>query len=211
MDSSDDISSFHFQNMRIFTHPEVYEPAEDTFLFIETLDVDACQEVLEIGAGTGIISLYCAQYGADVICTDINPHAVALIKRNILENKSQIKGSIEVRKGNLFDIIKDDEKFDMVLFNPPYLPTTPGQKQEISQWYARSFDGGNSGLKITKRFIFQVRPYLKEQGKAIFIASSFSKKDKLTKIIDRSSLIHQELRHLRCDEEILTVHQLSRQ
>jgi release factor glutamine methyltransferase len=210
MDLTDSHSSFLFQKIKIYTHPEVYEPAEDTFFLIETIEIDPNQDVLEIGAGTGIISLYCAKKGAHVICSDINPYAIHLIKRNINENKKLIQGSIQVRQGNLFEIIKENEQFDLILFNPPYLPTTPEEKQGISSWYAHSFDGGPSGLRITERFISRVESHLKPQGTALFITSSFSNKDKFNKIIKRSTLNHHILSRLRCDDEILTIHQLSR-
>lgn len=209
MDSSNAHSSFLFQEMKIHTHPEVYEPAEDTFLMVENINVRPHKDVLEIGAGTGIISLFCAKMGAQVICTDINPYAISLIKKNIKENRSQFKETIDVRQGDLFNIIKDDEQFDLIIFNPPYIPTTPEQKKGISSWYVCSFDGGASGLKMTKRFISQVKPYLKEQGTALFITSSFSNKEFLNKIIKKSTLSHQVIKKFRCDDEILSVHELS--
>jgi release factor glutamine methyltransferase len=210
MNPSDKHPSFTFQNMNISFHPEVYEPAEDTFLMIETIKINPHQEVLEIGAGTGIISLYCAQKGANVICTDINPFAISIIKKNIDNNLEKLTGSIEVRQGDLFDTINDKECFDLIIFNPPYVPTTIEEKKGISSWYAKSFDGGPSGLRVTKRFILQVKPYLKHQGYALFITSSFTKKKIIDTIIDQCLLSHQVIKKLRCDDEMLSVHMLFR-
>jgi len=208
MNQSDQNPSFTFQNMSISLHPEVYEPAEDTYLMIENIRITPHQDVLEIGAGTGIISIYCAQRGANVICTDINPFAISLIKKNIDENREKLKGTIKVRQGDLFDCINDKEDFDLIIFNPPYLPTSPEEKKGISSWYAKSFDGGPSGLMVTKRFILEVKPYLKNKGYAMFITSSFSKKEMLDTIINQSLLNHKVIKDLRCDEEILTIHML---
>jgi len=210
MNPSDRHHSFTYQNMNISLHPEVYEPAEDTFFMIENIGIRAHQDVLEIGAGTGIISLYCAQKGANVICTDINPFAISIIKKNIDNNFEKIKGTIEARQGDLFDIINDREFFDLIIFNPPYLPTSAEEKKGISSWYTRSFDGGPSGLMVTKRFILKVKSYLKNEGYAMFITSSFSKKEMLDTIINQSLLTHKVIKELRCDEEILTIHMLSK-
>ena len=47
-----------YKGIVIYKHPEVYEPAEDTFLFAENLDIQRKDEVLEIGTGTGLIAVY---------------------------------------------------------------------------------------------------------------------------------------------------------
>jgi len=209
MDSTNDSSFFHFNQLKIFLHPEVYEPAEDTFLMLETIKIKPNQDVLEIGAGTGIISLYCAKKGTHVVCTDINPYAIQLIQRNIQENKEKLPGTIEVRKGDLFNIINKDERFDVIIFNPPYLSTTIENKKNISPWYTRSFDGGQTGLRETKRFLKQLNQYLKKKTIAYFISSSFSNSKELQYILAESSFNQIIINQLRCDDEILSVHQLS--
>ena len=105
---------------------------------LDTIQIKPKKTILEIGAGTGIISLYCANQGAEVVCSDINPYAIKLIKKNIQENKNQLLGSIQVRKGDLFNIIKSNEQFNIIIFNPPYLPTLKEHKRGISPWYAQS-------------------------------------------------------------------------
>jgi len=81
---------FHFNDLIIKLHPEVYDPAEDTFLLIEAINVAKGDCVLDIGTGCGLIALECARLGANVICTDINPYAVKLAKNNYLKNKFKI-------------------------------------------------------------------------------------------------------------------------
>ena len=82
---------FHFKGLKIGIYPEVYEPAEDTFQLIEAIEVNKGDTVFEIGTGCGIVSLDCARIGAEVICSDINPNAVKLVKYNYQKNKPLLK------------------------------------------------------------------------------------------------------------------------
>ncbi len=79
--------SFTFKDLTIELHPEVYEPAEDTFLLVDSIVVSEGDSVFEVGSGSGLIALYCASLGANVVCCDINPFAVELIKKNFLVNE----------------------------------------------------------------------------------------------------------------------------
>lgn len=64
--------------------PDVYPPSEDSIFLIRSLDIRPGESVLEIGCGSGIVSLHCAKAGATVTAGDINPVAVELTKRNAL-------------------------------------------------------------------------------------------------------------------------------
>ena len=72
-----DYKGIHYEN-----YPEVYEPAEDTFLFAENLQVGRRDRVLEIGTGTGIIAIIVSRKCSTVIATDINPPAIDLYAKN---------------------------------------------------------------------------------------------------------------------------------
>ena len=200
---------FHYRSMTIHLHPQVYEPAEDTFLLLESIQIKKNQKIFEIGSGTGIIALSCAQQGANVICSDINPYAIALIKKNIDENIKKLKGLIEVRKGNLYEPVKNNERFDIIIFNPPYLPTTKEQLIGGDGWYDKALDGGKTGLKITKPFLRELRFHLTNNGVAYFIYSSLSDKTLLTTIFDKESLQATTINTLRCDDELLEVIKIS--
>ena len=68
-------------------------------------------------------------------------------------NKSLLTKNFEVRKGDLFSVLKSNEIFDIIIFNPPYLPTKPEGHVGGSGWFDIATDGGLDGLDVTKRFI----------------------------------------------------------
>lgn len=164
----------------IYKQPHVYEPAEDTFLLAENLDIKRTDEVLEIGTGTGIIAVVAAQRSRKVVATDINEHAVKCALKNTLANRTY---NIELREGNLFEPIKD-EKFDLILFNTPYLPT--GEDEKLDDELNAAFDGGLEGRETIDQFLKEVKDYLKEGGRVQLVQSSLSDNEKTIKKLEKS-------------------------
>lgn len=199
---------FHFNKLEIDTTPEVYDPAEDTFLILDAIDVKKGDSVFEIGAGCGVVSLFCAQQGSNVLCSDINPIAIDLIIINYQKNKSKLIGDFSVRKGDLFSVLKSDEKFDVIIFNPPYLPT---KKEElVGGFFDKAVNGGNDGLKVIKRFIKGLSKHLKINGKAYFVFSSLSDKNKLNEIILKNDLKKKIVLSKTFNDETLEVYLLKK-
>ena len=209
MNSKQITKTFQFNGLTLAIHPEVYDPAEDTFQLLESLEVQRKTTVLELGTGCGIIALDCARHGAHVICTDINPHAITLTRYNIRMNSKQLTGTIDVRKGDLFSPIRKRETFDVVIFNPPYLPTRPNE--QIDGWFDRAVNGGADGLKVTKRFLEHVSPYLTTHGVAYVIVSSLSDQEKFSQYLADNNLHATVASQRRYDDEVLTVYRLVKQ
>ena len=202
--------TFHYKNLIIETHPEVYDPAEDTFLMLDAIEIKNYDSVLEIGTGCGIIALECARIGANVICTDINPFAVELVKKNYFMNQNILIGNFEVRSGDLFSPILSYETFDKIIFNPPYLPTRKKDLTKGSGWFDVSTNGGKSGLNATKRFIEGLPSFLKSNGRAYFIFSSLADKNELDSIIKRNQLNSNIILSQNFDDETLSVYCLTK-
>ena len=147
-------------------HPDVYEPSEDTFLLLGALG-EAEGRALEIGTGSGIVAIYLAKMGHEVVATDINPHALGLARANARRNGVEI-GAV---RADLFDGIKG--RFDTIVFNPPYLPTSPGDKTG-DRWLDASVNGGPDGLHLTRRFLAGLNEMLSGRGNAYTVSSSLS-------------------------------------
>ena len=84
---------------------DVYPPREDTYLLIECIEPKAGQRILEMGCGSGLISLHCAKLGAIVVAADINPKAVACtlanFQRNHLQAEVRSVGPLLERRGQV--------------------------------------------------------------------------------------------------------------
>ena len=204
---NNDLKTFRYQNLVIELSPEVYDPAEDSFLLLESLQIHHQDVVLELGTGCGLLALAWACQGARVVCTDINPFAVQLTNRNITRNRHLLKGEIETRNGDLFSVLKRDERFTVIVFNPPYLPTK--RNDTIGDWLDAATDGGLTGLKLTKRFLQGLHTYLQPGGAAYFIFSSLSDRSTLERYLKKERLLTKIIASHRYEGEDLDVYRVT--
>jgi HemK-related putative methylase len=147
----------------------VYEPAEDSFL-LATYASSLSGSILEIGCGSGIVSLSAAQANPKniVLGVDINSRAVKCSEANARANG--IKNATFLLS-DLFSDVPAAQKFDYILFNPPYLPTTRAERLKSPEENA-AYDGGASGIGVFKRFIAEAPSHLSDCGKVAVIATS---------------------------------------
>jgi release factor glutamine methyltransferase len=161
----------------IETNDNVYEPSDDSYLLAENLIIDHGEEVLEIGTGSGIIAIHASKIAKNIIATDINVDALELAEKNIKLNNIE---NITLLFGNLFEPVKS-MKFDVILFNTPYLPTEECDILDDNLNFA--FDGGLNGRKVIDLFLNSVKNHLKPKGKVQLIQSSLSNIEKtITKL-----------------------------
>lgn len=153
----------------------VYEPAEDSFLLAEAALKEAKpgMRILEIGTGSGFVSavLLANLKGIKLIATEINPHAALCAKRN----------GVQVIRTDLFKGIKSEvpeTRFDLILFNPPYLPTC--EEEKVEGWLNYAFDGGITGRETLNRFFNEVLGYLRPGGKILVLISSLTGLEKVS-------------------------------
>ena len=147
----------------------VYEPAEDSFLFAENLPVGTGDRVVDMGTGCGILGVIAATKADEVVAVDINPYAVRCAKENAELNHVAEKMSFV--QGDLFSSIRAGERFDLVLFNAPYLPS---DDEDEDSWLARSWSGGVSGRNVIDRFISGAPKHLEPNGEILLVQSTLS-------------------------------------
>ncbi|MCQ1538057.1 methyltransferase [Methanocalculus taiwanensis] len=142
--------------------PQVYSPAEDTVLLLNASlrIVSPSDRVLEIGTGSGAIAAALMDFGATVAATDINPLAASYAYRR----------GVPVIRCNLFEGIRGS--FDLILFNPPYLPTAPDER--IDDWLEYALDGGEDGRETIRRFLAAAPAFLSSNGKILLLISSLT-------------------------------------
>ena len=167
----------------IETDELVYIPSDDTFLLAENLEIKEGQSVLEIGTGSGLVSMYASLLTDNVTATDINYNALELAEKNFKLNNIDI---IRLEFGDLFEPIKN-EKFDVILFNTPYLPTDSNDIINDDLNYA--FDGGLDGRNVIERFLNEAPNHLNDNGIIQMIQSSLSDTEKTLDTLDQLGFI----------------------
>src|SRR3989344_3787734 len=149
----------------------IYEPAEDSYLILEHIKNYAKnKKVLDIGTGSGILAKEALKYSRDVTASDINEECLKNLK------------GIKIIKSNLFEKIKG--KYDLIIFNPPYLPKEDMEDEDSSLVTT----GGKKGYEILERFINELRDHLNKNGKALIVFSSLTNKRKVNFIIKKNFL-----------------------
>jgi release factor glutamine methyltransferase len=174
------------------THPEVYAPAEDTWLLLRAAEKEYRdgERVLEIGCGSGSIAgALCRR--ARVIATDINPHAV----------KAARDSGVEVIRTDLFSGICST--FDLVLFNPPYLPTSPDER--VDDWLEYALDGGPDGRAVVRRFLSGVGRVLAPGGRVLLLVSSLTGLQEVFILIRHAGFTPEVIMEEQTEGEMLTV------
>lgn len=152
-----------FGNKELLVFDSVYEPREDSFLLAESVKTGKGCKALDMGCGCGIQAINMALQGARVIAVDINPIAV----KNTRENASRLGLSkkISAKESDLFSAL-EGKKFDLIVFNPPYLPNEATSDAAL--------DGGIQGNELLLNFLDRVPFHLNERGECFFVASSLS-------------------------------------
>lgn len=158
----------------------MYKPREDSFLLEKYVKRLAKGRVLDLGTGTGIQAIAAAKSRkvSEVVAADIDKEVVCQCRLNINNKRIQFIVS------DLFRNVK--EKFDTIIFNPPYLP----QDKNIDD---SALYGGKKGFEIIARFFSKVNRYLNKNGIILIVFSSLTDKTKVDKIIKKSGFKFKEL------------------
>ena len=170
MKSSRKQISYNDLTFQIFKN--VYEPAEDTFLAADNMIVNEDDIVLDMGTGCGILAVFAAQKAKKVVAVDVNPYALRCARKNAEINK--LADKIDILEGDLFQPVRKTEKFSLIIFNAPYLPSTP---KEEKSWLSKSWAGGSTGRQVIDRFIVQAPQHLKRNGKILLVQSNLANID----------------------------------
>ena len=110
-------------------HPGFYFSTKLLINYFEDLDLRK-KYILELGAGTGLISIFTANKGGYVTASDISLTAVYNIEKNV----KMTNANVEVVHSDLFDDIPQ-RKYDYIIINPPYYQKTPTSEKEFA-WFS---------------------------------------------------------------------------
>lgn len=177
---------------------QVYSPAEDSYLLLRAAlrEVRPIDQVLEVGTGSGYVAAGLIEYAAQVIATDINPHAI----------ESARSHGLEVIRTDLFAGLSGP--FDLVIFNPPYLPTAP--EERIDDWLEHALDGGPTGRAVIERFIVNVSQVLSLSGRILLLVSSLTNPDAVRELFSENGFISFVVDSEQLEDETLYVFRATR-
>ncbi len=164
----------------IFHH--VYEPAEDTYMVIDNLHIIKKQsKILDLGSGSGALGIMAYPYAKRIISIDFSPFAVENTKWNFKKNNMYQKSN--VIQANYLEKLPINYKFDVILFNPPYLPDSNEDTQD--KWLRKSWAIGKGIDAINGAFKQNIQYIIKPNGFVLMISSSITQLDKVFSIIER--------------------------
>lgn len=178
----------------------VYEPAEDSALLADVAvgEIPGGGLVLDVGTGTGYVATKITERtGARVVGSDLNPHACRRAREE----------GVSVVRGNLTDPFRAGT-FDVVTFNPPYLPLD--SNDERSDWLDVALSGGESGRAIIESFLDDVGRVLVPDGFVLLLASTVSDVEAVARYAGRRGFGSVALRDVTYPGETLTILKLVR-
>ncbi len=176
----------------------VYEPAEDSYLLIdaalnEIAGSNRRLRILEIGTGSGIVTAAMMRDAPEhrYAATDISPHAIACAKAN----------RVPAIRADLFRGLRG--RFDLIIFNPPYLPTAPAER--VDGWLDHAWNGGADGRAVIDRFLGQAPAFLADRGSILLLLSSLTGIETVCEHMASVGLVVREVASIRCPGERLVV------
>ncbi len=130
---------YSYKGIDVLVHPEVFAPhfilsTRILLDFVDTLDLDK-KSFLELGCGSGIISLFAASKGAKVTASDINHKALEYLEKAAQKNQLPIATIYS----DLFTEL-ESVHFDYIIINPPYYPKNPTNQKEQAWFCGENFE-----------------------------------------------------------------------
>ncbi|MFE2586750.1 methyltransferase [Streptomyces sp. NPDC059378] len=115
---------------------------------------------LDLGTGSGIQALHASRHATRVTATDLNPRALHITALTLALSGAP---AADLREGSLFDPVRDDETYDLIVSNPPFV-ISPGARLTYR-------DGGMGGDDLCRTLVQQSGQRLNEGGFAQFLAN----------------------------------------
>lgn len=177
-----------FMKLKFLVTKDVLIPQPDTEILVEEvisiLNNIQNPVILDLCTGSGAIAISLAKYvqNVKIYASDISKKALEIAKQNATLNG--VANNIKFIESNLFDKIKE-EKFDIIVSNPPYVPTNDIKQLpiDVQNEPKLALDGGKDGLDFYRKIAKEGYKYLNRQG-YICLEIGYDQKNEVKKIID---------------------------
>ena len=172
---------------------DVFNPAygEGAALLVDFLDVQEGERVLDVGTGSGAVAIHAAEKAGRVVATDISPLAVECARRNVVGMR--VGDKVEVRQGDVFEPLRPEERFSLIIFNPPFMRGVPSDWLEVAMY--------DDGYATLASFLAGLNQRLTEDGRALVVFSTVGEVDYFYQQIEKHGL-HSELLKESLDNEM---------
>jgi release factor glutamine methyltransferase len=168
------VGSVSFCGLDLAVGPEVLIPRPETEVLAERCWEFLCQQtakpttVCDFGAGSGCLAIALTHRCSHVVChaLDISAEAINLARKNAARHG--LTERIHFHVGDGFQALDSSDPFDLVVSNPPYIPSADILKlaPEVRDHDPRiALDGGPDGLDFYRRLAREGRPRLKASGR----------------------------------------------
>lgn len=153
-----------YEGKTFLVAPNIFWPGEDSKALVRNFDVQPGETVLDIGAGSGVLSVFAALKGAaQVVGLEINRDAVEVARRNV--DVHGLGNIIDIRYSDMFEALCEGEQFDVIVSNPPMTCRKPNSILEAS-----FFD---DELTFQETLFKYAHLYLKPGGRLYLTQSNF--------------------------------------
>ena len=151
--------------------PDVLIPRDETEILvskaIEIIKQNNLKNILDIGTGSGCIACTIAKRtNTTVLGVDISSDALRIALDNV--TRLGINNKAVFRKSDLFSKVREDESFDMIVSNPPYIPIGEKLEPEVMHEPQIALFAEDNGLAIYKKIIQDAPKYLNNNGFLMF-------------------------------------------
>lgn len=156
--------TIRYDNRNFIVHPNVFSPKifNDIYFFANNIHIRPGESFLDLGAGTGLISVMAAIKGAGyVAAVDINPDAVKNTADNVFRH--HLSSKFRVYEGDLFDPIPQGQKFDTIFFFAPFMHVDM-ERGNLTYLERAIFDPNYHSLK---KYLSEASQHLKPHGRLL--------------------------------------------
>lgn len=173
----------------------MYAPSDDSYLILDYfkrnisktnfdgIKIHDVKNVLDMGTGSGILAIFLQlvkqinpSFNAKIYASDIDQDAIISAKKN--EKSNNFSNEITYIHSDLFNSFppKLKGKFDIIIYNPPYLPSLRKEKGMDYKKKEFAWDGGKEGVETFLDFLYEAKEFLNKQNKfyIYYICSSRS-------------------------------------
>ncbi len=194
-----------FRSLELGCDARALIPRPETEQLVDLVEAELAinnwmKRVLEIGTGTGAIALALASevHGLHIVATELSPAALELARENMALHKSRLLSELVMMQSDLFEAVGGLGAFDMIVSNPPYLPSSTQLEPRVTDYEPHeALFGGEDGLSVIRRLIKESPSWLTRRGAELLLEIDETHGDRVRELAGQHgfsrAVIHRDL------------------